>query len=211
MSDISQDRSDALHEERPELLLFAGIVGLIGNIAPIVAMVAAVPIAQHDFVGDTISDLGRGPHKWIMDTGFYFGAAGLLALAIGSAHYHLGRTAWSAGVFCLAFLALTITLLGLWDRLSTPSEDEWTWHVWLTFVLGPLYLAGPLLMAKGAARVSRTLAVAFVASAVLWIVFATAFKLAPDSYDGLLEKIAVAATLLWTLPLSFVLLRRGLS
>jgi hypothetical membrane protein len=205
-----RETSGAIHEERPELLVFSGAVGILGNIAPIVAMALAVPIAQHELIADTISDLGRGPHKWVMDTGFYFNAAGLLALAIGTAHYHVGRAAWSAGVFCLAFLALVITLLGLWDDLATERSEGWTWHVWLTFILGPLYLAGPLLMAPGASRISKSLSAAFIASAVLWTIFATAFKLAPDSYDGLLEKIAVAATLLWTLPLSVILLRRGM-
>lgn len=199
----------AVHRERPELLIFTGVAGLLGNIAPIVFLTVATMVARHDFVADTISDLGRGPHKWIMDTGFYLGAGGLLALAIGAAHCHLGRRGWSMGLFCLAFLALVITLLGLWDNLVAQQQGNWTWHVWLTFALGPLYLAGPLLMAGGAARVSRGLAGAFVAAAILWIVFATVFKLAPDSSDGLYEKIAVAATLLWTVPLSILLWRRG--
>lgn len=201
---------DALHQERGELLVFTGIVGIFGNIAPMLAMIAAVPVAKHDLIGDTISDLGRGPHAWIMDTGFYCGAAGMLALAFGCAHFHLGRALWSVGVFCLAFIALVVTLLGVWDALRTENSQGWTVHVWLTFLLGPLYLVGPLAMAKGAARRSKGLAVAFVTLAVLWVIFATAFKLAPESYDGLLEKIAIAATLIWTLPLSAMPLRRGL-
>lgn len=200
----------ALHEERPELLIFCGIVGILGNLAPLVAMVLAVPIAQHDFIGDTISDLGRGPHAWIMDTGFYCGAAGMLALSIGAAHLHLGRHAWSAGLIALALLALVITLLGVWDQIVPETQaDNATVHTRITYFLGPLYLVGPLLMAPGIARVSRAFAVAFVGSAIGWIVFAIAFKLAPDSFDGLLEKIAVAATLFWTLPLATILLQRG--
>ena len=66
--------------ERPELLVFCGLVGLVGCIAPIGAMVWATVVKKHGFVADTISDLARGPHKWIMDGGFYLGAAGLLAL-----------------------------------------------------------------------------------------------------------------------------------
>lgn len=199
----------ALHVIRPELLVLCGAVGIVGNLGPIAAMVLALPVAEHDFMADTISDLARGPHAWLMDTGFYLGAAGMLALAIGAAHYHIGRWAWSAGLFCLALLALVITLLGVWDDI-TPEGAGMTVHTRLTFLLGPLYLAGPLLMAPAIARVDRGLAVAFAASAVLWIVFAAAFKLTGDGIDGLLEKIAVAATLVWTLPLAAVLLRRGL-
>ncbi|APX10553.1 DUF998 domain-containing protein [Tateyamaria omphalii] len=199
---------DALNELRPELLVFCGAVGALGNIAPLAAMLMAMAFAEHDFMADTISDLGRGPHKWIMDTGFYLGATGMLALSIGTAHYHIGRFWWSLGVFVLALLALVITLLGLWDDL-TAQGDNWTVHVWLTFLLGPLYLAGPLVMAGAIARISAALRGAFIASAILWIVFATGFKLAPDSYDGALEKIAVAATLIWTLPLAWILWRQG--
>ena len=200
---------DALHEIRPELLIFCGAVGIVGNLGPIAAMCLALPIARHDFVADTISDLARGPHAWLMDTGFYMGAAGMLALAIGAAHYHIGRWAWSAGLFCLAFLALVITLLGVWDNI-TPEGDGMTVHTRLTFLLGPLYLAGPLLMAPAIAGVHAALRAAFVAAAVLWIAFAAAFKLTGDDIDGRLKKIAVAATLLWTLPLAMVLLRAGL-
>jgi hypothetical protein len=207
----SSDNDDPLHELRPELLLVCGAVGLIGNLAPLLAMLVAWPVAEHDLVADTISDLARGPHKWIMDTGFYFGAAGLLGLAIGAAHLHLGRWGWSAGLLCLSFLAMVIVLLGLWDDLVPADGRGMTVHGRLTFLLGPLYLAGPLLMMAGVRRIGRWMSAAFIISAVLWIVLATAFKLSPDDIDGLVEKIAVAATLLWTLPLSGLLLRVGMS
>ena len=203
-------RDDPIAEERPELLLFCGLAGLAGCIAPLLAMAISVPVAEHDFVADTISDLGRGPHHWIMDGGFYLNAAGLLALAIAGAHLHLGRTGWSVGVICLAFLALVITLVGIWDEFGTTSRTEdMSVHTQLTFALAPLYLAGPLAMAGGVAQVSPWMRPTFFVSAALWAVFAVAFKLAPDAYDGVLEKIAVAATLLWTVPLSLLFLRRG--
>lgn len=200
-------------EERPELLVFCGVVGIFGNLAPLLAMAIAVPVAQHDLIADTISDLGRGPHHWIMDSGFYMNAAGLLGLAIAAAHLHLGRVGWSLGIICLALLALIVTLVGIWDEFHTAGDNPpgLSVHTRLTFALAPLYLAGPLLIATGAAQVNRAMVPAFVAASVLWAVFAVAFKLAPNGYDGLLEKIAVAATLLWTVPLSVLFLRRGLS
>lgn len=187
-------------------------MGLVGNIAPLVATAAAAATAEHDFLSDTISDLARGPHKWIMDTGFYMNAAGLLALAIGAAHVHLGRAAWSLGLFCLSFLALVIVMLGLWDAFHTgpAAPDTLSVHTRLSYFLGPLYLAGPLLMARGARRVARIYAWLFVVSAALWAAFAVPYKLAPTSYDGVLEKIAVAATMLWTVPLAWLFLVRGL-
>ena len=209
---MSAEKADpTLARERPELLIFCGALGLAGSLLPLPAMIVATWVAEHGFVADSLSDLGRGPHHAIMDSGFYVSAAGLLALAIAAAHAHLDRLSWSLGIFCLAFLALVVTLLGIWDEFGRQVEGGLSVHTRLTFVLGPLYLAGPLLMRRGVGRAGRAYPRLFVASAGLWIVFATAFKLAPDSYDGILEKIAIAATLLWTVPLSWLFLTRGLA
>ena len=155
---------------RPELLFVCGAVALLGNLAPLVTMTISALITDHDFVGETISDLGRGPHKWIMDTGFYMNSGALLALAIGAAHLHLGRAGWSFGIFALALLALLTTMIGLWDAFHTVGNNPpgMTVHTWLTFGLAPLYLAGPILMASGAAEVHRWMKPTFYASAALW-------------------------------------------
>lgn len=213
MTDVTEGKPRALAEERPELLTLCGFLGYAGNLAPLPALLLALTLAKHDLIADTISDLGRGPHHWIMDTGFYLNAGGLLALAIGAAHLHLGRWFWSLGILCLALLALVITLLGIWDEFHTVGSEttQLTVHTKLSFALAPLFLIGPLAMARGAAQAARWTGTAFVVSALLWAVLATAFKLAPTGYDGILEKAAVAATWGWTLPLSHILLRRGLA
>ncbi len=190
---------------QPALLALCGVAGLIGAVAPTFLNIVASVIAEHDFVADTISDLGRGPHKWIMDTGFYISAAGLIALALASAHAHVGQIGWSMGLFCLALTSLVTVMLGLWDKFG--GSGDMSVHTRLTFLLGPLYFLGPLLMAPALRHISRFTASLFVCSAILWLAFATAFKLAPDNVDGILEKTAVLATLLWTMPLSLLMLR----
>lgn len=201
----SDDFQSDLNARRAELLLFCGALGLAGSLAPIVMNAAASFVAQHDFVADTISDLGRGPHSWIMDTGFYIGAAGLIALAIGAAHVHLGGMRWSIGIFILPLLALVTVLIGVWDQFG--NGEDLSVHTRLTFLLGPLYLLGPLCMAPSAARVMPNAKLLFYGAALLWAVLATWFKLAPDEIDGLIEKLAVLSTLLWTVPLSLILLQ----
>ena len=62
--------------ERPELLLFCGAAGLIGNLAPLLTIAWASAVIDHDMIADTVSDLARGPHRLIMDCGFYLNAAG---------------------------------------------------------------------------------------------------------------------------------------
>jgi len=193
---------------RPELLLVCALAGFLGSVAPIVLNMIAAAVAEHDFVADTVSDLGRGPHKWIMDTGFYLHAAGLLGLAIGAAHLHLGKWDWSFGILSITGLALVAVLIGVWDKFG--GAGDMSVHTKLTFALGPLYLLAPLLLARGAATRSRFYPVAFIMSALLWIVFAAAFKLAPDSIDGILEKTAILATILWTMPLSWLFLSKAI-
>ncbi|WP_411889337.1 DUF998 domain-containing protein [Yoonia sp. SDW83-1] len=204
---------DALSAPRiePLLLAFCGILGLIGSVAPTGALIWASLVAEHDFLADTVSDLGRGPHRWIMDSGFFINAASLLALSIGAAHIHAGTKRWTASILCFALLALVIVAIGLWDAFGRTAEtDGMSVHTRLTFLLGPLYLIGPILMWYSFRDTAPSMARLFLVSAVLWAVFATAFKLAPDWIDGGLEKLAIAATLLWTVPFSNWMTRRAL-
>lgn len=188
-----------------------GVMALIGHLAPVLAMAISIPIARHDVIADTISDLGRGPHKWIMDTGFYLYALGMAALAGAAAAVDPGGRRWRVGVICLALLAPLIVGIGLWDHFHTAGDNPpgRTVHTWLTLGLAPLYFIGPLAMARDAGRWRAWTRPAFFAAAGLWIVFAAAFKLQPTDIDGLLEKIAVAATYLWTLPLIALVLARA--
>ncbi|OAN81789.1 hypothetical protein A8B78_08985 [Jannaschia sp. EhC01] len=203
--------SNANTHLRPELLFVCAAMAAVGAVFPIAANIFASFIAEHDIVSDTISDLGRGPHKWIMDLGFYVNAAGLLAMALGCAHAHAGRIGWSLGIICLSLLALVTVLIGVWDEFGRQidAEEGLSVHTRLTFFLGPLYFLGPLFMFGAIRKISQTSGWLFLSAAVLWVVFAGAFKLAPNSVDGLLEKMAVAATLLWTIPLAKYLYDQG--
>ena len=123
----------------------------------------------HDPLSDTISDLARDDTAWIMDTIFYVNAASLMALAIAAAHLHLGNWDWSLGILVLALLALDIVLLGIWDTFySQPGVDKLSVHTRLATLLYPLFLVGPLLMARGVSKEGAAFKWAFVASAVLW-------------------------------------------
>lgn len=202
-------RTDSKTHREPLLLYTCGTLGIIGSLAPTVTMVWGGLISEHDFMADTVSDLGRGAHGVIMDTGFFINAAAMLGLALGAANLHGGQRHWTGAILCLSLLALNIVAIGLWDAFGRTAEgDGRSVHTWLTFGLAPLYLLGPLLMAPVVRGGHPRLAAAFVLSAVLWIILAAVFKLSPDGVDGFFEKLAVAATLIWTLPLSWWMLRQ---
>lgn len=194
----------------PGLLLFCAVLGLLGSVAPTITLVWASLVTDHKFLADTVSDLGRGPNRFIMDTGFYLNAASLIALAVGTTILHPGFKRWSTIILCFLFLALNIVAIGLWDDFGqTATGAGMSVHTQLTFGLAPLYLAGPVLTWSLFRDHAPRLAKLFLASAALWIFFAAAFKLAPDWIDGGLEKIAIAATLLWTLPFAWWMMNQA--
>lgn len=203
--------ANAIADERPELLL---LCGALGAIAPVLMSLGIVIVASispdHNWTEDTISDLARNDTAWIMDKLFYLNAAGMLALALGAAHLHLGSWDWSLGMFSLSFLALIIVLLGVWDTFySQPGVDRMSVHTRLATLLFPLYLIGPLSMARGAGAVSPVYAWLFIASGLLWPIFALIYFFGPAEFYGMTERLAGATTLLWTIPLGWVFFQRG--
>lgn len=202
----------AVADERPELLILCGALGLIGPLAMTLGIVVVQTMSPgHDWVSDTISDLARDDTAWIMDPIFYLNAAAMLALAIGAAHLHVGRWDWSLGLFALAGIALVITLLGVWDEFySAPGVDKVSVHTRLATLLFPLFTIGPLAMARGIGRVGARHRTLFLASGLLWPITALVYFYGPAEYYGLTERIAGATTLLWVLPLGLWFLRRGL-
>lgn len=197
--------------ERHELLLVSGALGIIGGLAMTFGtLVMGLLSPDHDPVADTISDLARGDLHVVMDSIFYLNAAGLIALALGAAHAHLGKFWWSMGLIALTFTALVVVMLGLWDEFGETAEGEGlSVHTRLSMVLWPLFLVGPLAMAEGAGRVRSVYKWLFIGGALSWAVAAPAFFFSPDAIDGLVERVAGAFTLLWTVPLGWLLFHRG--
>ncbi|MBT8425880.1 MAG: DUF998 domain-containing protein [Silicimonas sp.] len=208
---MSSADTEAISDERPELLILCGLLGLL---TPVVMSIGIVVVAMvspdYSWIEDTISDLARGDTSWIMDKLFYLNAAGMIALALGAAHLHLGRWDWSLGMFALVFLALIIVLLGVWDQFySQPGVEKMSVHTTLATVLFPLYLIGPLAMARGAGTISSVYRWLFVAAGILWPITALIYFFGPSQYYGLTERIAGGMTLLLTVPLGWMFLSRG--
>lgn len=208
----SSEYNPVVADERPELLIFCGALGIFGNLAMTVGTITmGLVLPGHDPISDTISDLARGEYHVIMDTIFYLNAAALIALAIGAAHAHLGRWAWSLGLLILALTALDVVMLGLWDEFGATAEGEgWSVHVKLSTLLWPLFFIGPLAMAPAAGRIRPLYKWLFIASGVSWAIAAPAFFMSPDNIDGLIERIAGVCTLFWTVTLGWMQLHRGL-
>ena len=110
MKDATGQSVDA---ERPYLLLLLGALGLFGCVSMIAGTIAAqIVVPGHDWIADTISDLGAGRYEFIVDIGIYAFSAALIACALLCAHVHFGDGWWSTGTIGLALLGLIVFLVG---------------------------------------------------------------------------------------------------
>ncbi len=186
MKDATGQSVDA---ERPYLLLLLGALGLFGCVSMIAGTIAAqIVVPGHDWIADTISDLGAGEWEIIMDVALYGFAAGLFATALAAAHAHLGGIGWSVGVVSLALLAALVVVVGARNEYGDGDSDGVVIHIYLVYGLGVLFLAAPLSMAAGFGRDHPKVRVALIALAIAWAVAAPLFLMAPTSIDGLAER-----------------------
>ncbi|MGY3439019.1 MULTISPECIES: DUF998 domain-containing protein [unclassified Marinovum] len=151
-------------------------------------LIADVVVPNHDWIADTISDLGAGRYEFIVDIGIYAFAAALICVALLGAHVHLGGTGWSLGVIGLALGGLIVFLIGARNEYGDNDSDGVVIHIYLVYALGVLFAAVPLLMRHGAKRVSVAHARALVGLAVLWIISAPIFLFLPTGIDGVYER-----------------------
>ncbi len=201
MDDISGHAIDA---ERPYLLIGLGLLGLIGCAVGILGVIVAqIMVPGHDWVADTISDLGAGENEIIMDLALYAFAAGIFAVALCSAHAHLGGVAWSGGVLVLALLAAAVVVIGARNEYGDGDSDGIVVHIYVVYALGAGFLAAPLLLAGGIKRDSTLSHRWMIALAVLWGLAAPVFFFLPTGVDGLYERVlgliacAIIASLSW--------------
>lgn len=151
-------------------------------------VVADFVVPGHDWMADTISDLGAGRYEFIVDIGIYAFSAALIAIALLGAHVHLGARSWSLGIVCFALLGLIVFLVGARNEYGDRDTDGTVIHIYLVYAVGLLFAMTPLLMAPGAARAGKVYTRLLIGLGILWIVSAPIFFMLPDTIDGLYER-----------------------
>lgn len=176
-------------EIRPGLVgalsLYAGLGCAIFALS---ILIADFVVPDHDWIADTISDLGAGKYEFIVDIGIYAFSAALIAIALLAAHLHLGDRSWSFGLVGFALLALIVFLVGARNEYGDADQDGVVIHIYLVYALGVLQFLIPLAMAKGAATHSLVHGRILLGLALLWLVSAPAFFFLPTDVDGLYER-----------------------
>jgi hypothetical membrane protein len=197
-------------EERGSFETAMGIVGILGCLSFIVAVVVGdIVVPDHDFVADTISDLGAGQYEMIADVGIYSFSAALIACALGGAHAHLGGDRWSWALGGLAFLGLIVFLVGARNEYGDGDDEGVVIHIYLVYALGLLFAVIPWAMARGAGIMGRGWRVAFRWCAAVWAVAAPVFFFLPTGIDGLYERGLMLIAIVFTVILSALLIVRG--
>ena len=198
-----------LRDERPGLLRGLGTIAIAGcAIFSISILIADFVVPDHDWLADTISDLGAGRFEMIVDVGIYAYSASLLACAVGAAHAHLDGTRWSWSIYGLLLLGMIVFLVGARNEYGDGDSEGPVIHVYLVYALGALFAVIPWAMSKGVARVSPTLGTACKVVTVLWIPMAPAFfLLVPDAYDGGYERLLGLVTFVFVVTLGLTFLR----
>ena len=197
-------------EEEPRLLIWLGAYAILGCVILSVSILAAdLVVPNHDWIADTISDLGAGRYEFIVDTGLYAFSAALIALALLAAHAHMGGRGWSLGIIGLAMLGLIVFLIGARNEYGDNDSEGVVIHVYLVYALGVLFTLVPWIMSYGAGRSGDRYKWALRALAIVWVISAPVFFFLPTGVDGVYERYLglIAFGIVVTLAVLFI--RRG--
>lgn len=151
-------------------------------------LIADFVVPDHDWIADTISDLGAGEYEFIVDIGIYAFSASLISIALLAAHVHLGDWRWSAGLIGFAILALIVFLVGARNEYGDADQDGTVIHIYLVYAIGGMMVLLPLAMADGMARVWQGYRRVMVGLSIVWTLSAPVFFILPDGIDGLYER-----------------------
>ena len=176
-------------------------------IFPVSIFIADWVVPNHDWIADTISDLGAGRYEYIVDIGLYTFSAGLIATALMAAHVHLGTWDWSIGIVCLAALGLIVFLIGARNEYGDNDNEGVVIHSYLVYALGAFMAATPVLLMRGASAVDRAYGKTLGAIAFVWAVSAPIFFMLPTDIDGIYERYlgVISFVMLLTLARLFLL------
>lgn len=201
--DPAQARDDGFLQLCAGLSLFGFVCMIGGNI------VGSIMVPGHDFVADTISDLGAGRYEIIQDVAFYAFAGAVMVLAMALAHVHPGGWPWTGGVFALAVIGSLTVVIGARNEYGDGDNEGVVIHIYLVYGLALMLLAAPLLLWRGLQDWGVVYARVAIVFAVLWLIAAPIFFFMPTAYDGLWERGLGVLALVWLTSLAIGLWRRA--
>ena len=197
-------------QEMPAFLLTLGYVAIIGCAALCLSiLIADQVVPDHDWIGDTISDLGAGRYEFIVDIGIYCFSASLIAVSLLAAHVHLGGWEWSVGTIGFAALGLIVFLVGARNEYGDADSDGWVIHIYLVYGIGLLMAVSLACMVSGAKMAGAIYGQVLTAIAVIWTVSAPVFFFLPTTIDGIYERYLGLLAIAAIITLARLFIQRG--
>ncbi|EDZ48730.1 DUF998 domain-containing protein [Leisingera daeponensis] len=199
----------ALHNA-PTLIILLACYAVLGCVLLAASVIAAgVIVPGHDWVADTISDLGAGRYEFIADSGLYAFSAALVAIAVAAAHVHLGGRGWSFGIVAFALMGLIVFLVGARNEYGDSDNEGVVIHIYLVYALGVLMAVAPWVMAGAAGQMGQGYTRMLRGISVLWTLTAPVFFFLPTGVDGLYERGLGLLALAAVCTLAHLFLRYG--
>ncbi|MFW8637518.1 DUF998 domain-containing protein [Cribrihabitans pelagius] len=199
----------ALHSAPALVSILAGYAVLGCLLLAGAVVIADVVVPDHDWVSDTISDLGAGRYEFIADAGLYAFSTALVCIAILAAHVHLGGRGWSFGIVAFALMGLIVFLVGARNEYGDSDNEGVVIHIYLVYALGVLMALAPWAMAQSAGQMGRGYTRLLRAIAVLWVLTAPVFFFLPTGIDGLYERGLGLLAIIAVCTLAHLFLRYG--
>ncbi|MCR9110988.1 MAG: DUF998 domain-containing protein [Rhodobacteraceae bacterium] len=197
-------------DEQPELLRSLSLFAVFGCIMLAVSIVIAdFVVPDHDWITDTISDLGAGRYEFIVDMGLYAFSAALIGLAVLASHVHLGEWDWSVGIVSLIVFGLLVFLVGARNEYGDNDSEGWVIHVYLVYSIGLAMTVVCFAFARGAARASPRYRAILIATGSVWLVSAPVFFFLPTDVDGIYERYLGAVSFVLILTLAHLFMQRA--
>ena len=197
-------------DEQPALLTLLSLLAAFGCAALALSiLIADFVVPQHDWIADTISDLGAGRYEFIVDIGLYAFSAALIGLAVSAAHVHLGSWDWSVGLVALILFGLLVFLIGARNEYGDNDSEGWVIHSYLVYGLGVAMTVACFALARGAARASPRYRTILVATGVVWVISAPVFFFLPTDIDGIYERYLGAVSFVMVLTLAHLFYQRS--
>lgn len=197
-------------DEQPGLLRTLSLLAVFGCVALAVSiLIADFVVPDHDWIADTISDLGAGRYEFIVDIGLYAFSAALIGLAVLAAHVHLGAWDWSVGIVSFIVFGLLVFLVGARNEYGDNDSEGWVIHVYLVYAIGVAMTVACFAFARGAARASPRYRAILIGTGMVWVVSAPVFFLLPTDIDGIYERYLGAVSFVLILTLAHLFMQRA--
>ncbi|SFH27397.1 DUF998 domain-containing protein [Modicisalibacter xianhensis] len=193
-----------------KILFVCGVGGLIGCLAVVFGnLVGILVYEQHDPISETISKLAVGQYAWIVDSGMYMFAAGLMACAFGLYRWSWAGARWRAASNFFALLSIDITVIALFNQYAGSHNAGMKVHTYAVYTLYVLVCLTVFFVIGGLREISGLWGRYALWFGLSWSVLTPLYLVTPTEWNGAYERFLGLLLVGGVTAISWVLLRRG--